>query len=272
MKSVGVLVLATIVAGGSVPASAQQVPESIVVPLSEPGRPALIRVDLVHGGITVKGTDRRDVLVTVRARNDTPARRTPPDAGNLRRLTPSPGIEVAEERNEVSIEMDTPNRAVDLEILVPLRTNLRLETVNAGDITVDGVEGEFELESVNGSIAITQASGSIVATTVNGRVTATLTRLNAQKAMAFSSLNGRVDVTFPASLRANLKLRSDNGEIYTDFAMQLRAGTAAAQPTERRGGRLRIEVNRALYGEVNGGGPEIELRSFNGDVFVRKTP
>jgi hypothetical protein len=29
-------------------------------------------------------------------------------------------------------------------------------------------------------------------------------------------------------------------------------------------------VNRSIYGTVNGGGPEIELRTFNGSVFLRK--
>jgi hypothetical protein len=272
MRSAGVVVLAVVVGGAWVPAHAQLAPESVIVPLSEAGRPALVRVDLVEGTIVVKGADRRDVLVTIRARNETPPRRVPREATNLRRLTPPPGVAVSEQRNEVAIEMESPNRPADLEILVPLRTHLRLNTVNDGDITVEGVEGELELESVNGSIVINQGGGSIVATTVNGHVTATLTRLNGQRAMAFSSLSGKVDVTFPASLRANLKLRSDNGEVYTDFVLQLRPGTPAVQPARGSRGRLRIEVNRALYGEVNGGGPEIELRSFNGDVFVRKAP
>jgi hypothetical protein len=36
------------------------------------------------------------------------------------------------------------------------------------------------------------------------------------------------------------------------------------------GGKYRLEVNRAIYGTVNGGGPEIELRTFNGSVYLRK--
>jgi len=31
-----------------------------------------------------------------------------------------------------------------------------------------------------------------------------------------------------------------------------------------------VEINRAIYGNVNGGGPEIELRSFNGSIYLRK--
>ena len=31
-----------------------------------------------------------------------------------------------------------------------------------------------------------------------------------------------------------------------------------------------IEVNKSITGTINGGGPELELRTFNGSVYVRK--
>jgi len=83
-------------------------------------------------------------------------------------------------------------------------------------------------------------------------------------------MNGKVDVTLPSNLKATLKMRSDNGDIFTDFDVQLQQRPAAVS---RGGGNNRgtkIEVNRALYGTVNGGGAEIELRSFNGSIYLRK--
>jgi hypothetical protein len=64
-------------------------------------------------------------------------------------------------------------------------------------------------------------------------------------------------------------MRSDNGDIFTDFDVQLRQSGEKPSPL-RRGQGTRIEVNRAIYGSVNGGGPEIELRSFNGTIYLRK--
>jgi hypothetical protein len=29
-------------------------------------------------------------------------------------------------------------------------------------------------------------------------------------------------------------------------------------------------VDRAIYGSINGGGPDFEMRTFNGNVYVRK--
>jgi hypothetical protein len=258
-------------------ASAQRV----TVPLSDPSRPGTVDMDIVMGNITIKGTNRRDVLVEARTGTGfmprPPRRRAddePPPPG-LRRLTQNGGFGVEEDRNTVSIDVGPP-RHIDFTIEVPLRTNLNIETV-MGSIVVEGVEGELEVESVNGSVTLTNVGGSVVAHTVNGKLTATVARPAPQQPMAFTSMNGSVDVTLPAAVKANLKLRSDQGDVYTDFDLQLRRDSSNPNPNPnpdvdvRRNGRARvIDVDNAIYGSVNGGGPDFEMRTFNGNVYVRK--
>ena len=191
----------------------------------------------------------------------------------MKRLSQAPGYTISEERNEIRIEASSMrNGPGSLELRVSLRTNLELMSVNGGTITVENVEGEIEIEHVNGSVALTNVAGAVVASTQNGSLTATLSRVTADKAMSFSSFNGKVDVTLPASIKANLKMRSDNGDIFTDFDVQLRPGADKPSTTRRNGGSLKIDVNRAIFGSVNGGGflPEIELRTFNGTIYLRK--
>jgi hypothetical protein len=117
---------------------------------------------------------------------------------------------------------------------------------------------------------LTNVAGAVVANSVNGSVKATLARVTADKAMAFTSHNGSVDVTLPASVKANFKLRSDMGGVYTDFDLQVRAQEPTPNPRRGNRGGTRIEVNRSIFGAANGGGPEIELRSFNGSIYLRK--
>ena len=267
IPAVAVLALA-----GGASVVGQQAPQQLTIALSDPGRPGTIELDLVSGGVTVKGTNRKDVLIDARPRQDGPPRGGRPDGGSsagLRRLTQTPGFEVEEARNIVQIDAGAPNQGIDFEIQVPLKTNLKLSLVNNATLTVSDVEGELELENVNGPITLTNVAGSVVAHTVNGKVTAVLTRVMPDKSMAFTTLNGGIDVTLPASVKANFKLRSDMGDVYTDFDMQVRPN-ATPQETRREGGKLRIEVNNAIYGAVNGGGPEIEMRTFHGNVYVRK--
>ena len=255
----------------------QQTPQQITVALSDPGRPAKIELNLVNGGAAIKGVNRKDVLISALpreaganrgrgrgGRSDNSASTT-----GLRRLTQTPGFDVEEARNEVKIDAGAPGNPIDFEIEVPLKSNLHLSLVNNANLTVSDIEGELELENVNGPITLTNIAGSVVAHTVNGKVTATMTRLAPDKPMAFTSLNGNIDVTLPASIKATFKLRSDQGDVFTDFDMQTRPNSAAPE-TRREGGKLRIEVNNAIVGTVNGGGPEFEMRTFNGNIYVRK--
>ena len=164
-------------------------------------------------------------------------------------------------------------RGLNFTIEVPRRTNLKVSVVNGDSITVDGVEGDIETSNVNGpTTTLTNVSGSVVAHATNGRIVATIARVAAQKAMAFSALNGNVDVTLPASVKANVKMRSDQGDVFTDFDIQLTASKEApvVKDTRQSNGRYRLEVDRSLYGTINGGGPEFELRSFNGNVYLRR--
>ena len=171
----------------------------------------------------------------------------------------------------MAIEASNPNRSLDFDIRVPARVNVRVGTVNGGSILVEGVDGEIEANNVNGSITLTKVSGSVVANTVNGKVLVSLARVTAGKAMAFTSLNGAVDVTLPAAARANVRLRSEMGDIFTDFDIRVSQATTSRAGDGRRGdGPFRLSVDNTVTGSINGGGAEFELRTFNGNVYLRK--
>jgi hypothetical protein len=236
----------------------------------------------VQGALTVRTTSGREVIVDAsgelaqRLERD---KNPPSRADGLRRLSQPSGLTIEEEANVISITA-RPNDDGRLDVQVPARTNLQLSLVNGGDLVIERVEGDIEANNVNGSIKLTDVAGSVVAHSVNGGVVATIRQVAAQKAMAFTSLNGEVDVTLPASLKANLKLRSDQGDVYTDFDVVTTSSPppgSTTPPGRDRGrdndaakGKYRLRVDRSIYGTVNGGGPEIELRTFNGDVFLRK--
>jgi hypothetical protein len=252
-------------------AAAQSDADRVTVPLSDPSQPALLTVGLVQGSITVRGTNRKDILVTARPETDRPSRRFDPDATGLRRIPQTAGYRITEEANRVRVSSDGPNRSVSFEIQVPSRTNLKLSTVNDGEIVIENIDGDIDVSNTNGGIALNNVAGSVNAGTTNGNVRATMTRVTAQREMAFTSLNGTVDVTLPPSTKANLRLRSDNGDIYSDFEMQLGASAApTVQDSRSSNGRYRINRNKSVIGAINGGGPEFELRTFNSNVYVRK--
>jgi DUF4097 and DUF4098 domain-containing protein YvlB len=242
--------------------------DRVSVNLSDPSRPALVKASLVNGGITVKAYDGKEVVVEARARNRESARS---DSNMKRIVVSSTGLSVEEENNEVRISTDSYMRAVDLTISVPAHTSLKLSAVNSGDIVVTGVDGELDVNDVNGSVTLNNVSGSAVAHALNGRLLATFTRVN-QKPMAFSSLNGDIDITFPADLKANLSLKSDRGEIFSDFDVQVQA-SAPQQTIEdgrKNGGKYKVRIDKTVHGTINGGGPEYQFTNFNGGIYIRK--
>jgi len=243
----------------------------ITVTLTDPARPATLHVSLIHGSISVKGTNRKDMLITVREgadeEEDEPAEK-PKAAGGLREISQPLGYTIEEGNNEVDVSSDSMSRAVDVIVEVPAKTNLNLSTVNNGAIKVEGVDGELELANVNDEILLDKVSGSVVAHTTNGAVKATILRVTPGKPMAFTTLNGDVDIMLPASTKATLRLRSDNGQLFTDF--DFTAQPAEVQETRESSGRTLREIGKFIGGAINGGGPVFELRSFNGDVYVRR--
>ena len=249
----------------------QPTTDRVTVPFSDPERAGTLRVNLLDGTVSIKGSNRRDVLLVANSQQAREAlrRRQPaePPPG-MRRLTQPGGFGVEERDNEMSVSSGM-NREVNLEIEVPVRTKLRVSLVN-GEITVDSVDSEVEINTVDGGITLINVGGSVVAHAVDGNITATIARVAPQAPMAFTSLNGDIDVTLPAAVKANLRLRSDQGDVFTDFDVQATASASANQTQQRNGRNLRIDVNRSIYGTVNGGGPDFELRTFEGNIYVRK--
>ncbi|HEY3043283.1 MAG TPA: DUF4097 family beta strand repeat-containing protein [Vicinamibacterales bacterium] len=298
---------------------AQSDANRLTVPFSDPSRPGTVNVSLFQGGITVRASTGRDVIVTSSDARVSNSREQPSGKGaGLRRLSQPAGLSVTEENNVMTISSGRLLGGGDVDVQVPARTNLKLSTVNGDQIVVERIEGDIEVTAVNGSIMLTDVAGAAVVHSTNGEVKVTLRQVTAQKPMSFTSFNGDVDVTLPPNTKANLKMRTDHGEVLTDFDVKLeqRPATsstgfapfpplaplpplpplpplaAGADSSERearererqtaererqaaqraRGGRggRRIELDSSIYGTVNGGGPEFELRTFNGNIYLRK--
>lgn len=250
-------------------------PDRVTVPFSDASRPRVLKCSLLNGAISVKGYDGKDVIVEARTRTGDRTRHhrsTEPPAGMHRIDVNTTGLTVEESENVVTIGTRGFNENIDVSIQVPYATSLKLHATNGGDIVVDRVSGEIEIDNTNGNATATHISGAAIMHALNGKVQATLDKVTADKAMSFSSLNGDIDVTLPADTKARVKMKSDNGEIYSDF--DIRIDPSSRQPSvedNRSGkGKYRVRFEKAMYGTINGGGPEMQFTTFNGNVYIRK--
>jgi hypothetical protein len=266
--------------------------ERLSVPLTDTGKPARVEASLVMGSIHVVAGKPGAVVIDASANerdededcDDCDAGIQPVLAGSAKdkeekgksdksKLKRIPNnsfrLSAEEDHNRVKIGAESWARAVDLEIEVPPGSTLQLSTVNDGDIEVEGVEGELELHNTNGAITVRDAKGPVNANTVNGDVKVVFSKTIAAEPMAFSTLNGDVDLTLPASAKLDVRLQSDNGDIYSDFDVALSQRPAKVEE-DRAHGRYRVSVAKELTGKIGGGGPELFLKTFNGDIVLRK--
>jgi DUF4097 and DUF4098 domain-containing protein YvlB len=172
----------------------------------------------------------------------------------------------------VNVGVREMSRTVDLIIQVPFNTSLKLKCLNDGNIQVDHVSGEIDANDLNGAVKLTNISGSAVAHSMNEDVTVSFDKVTPGKAMSFSTMNGDIDVSLPGDTKARVKMKADNGEIYSDFEVRQEAGPAGTKVTDtgRKDGRFHVQFEKALYGSINGGGPEMQFTTFNGKIYVRK--
>jgi putative adhesin len=264
----------TLLAGAA--AWSQDTADRITVPFSDPSRPHTLKVHLINGSVTVKGYDGKDAVIETRhepgEERERRHERVPRGAEGMKRITNTAMGLTAEEEDNVLTVGAHPGRDANLLIQVPVNTSLKLGVVNGGDIAVDHISGEIEVDNVNGGVTLTNISGSVIAHALNRNVVVKLNQITPDKSMSFSSLNGDIDVTLPADTKARVKLKTDNGDIYSDFDITLdpTARRAVVEDGRPNRGKYRVRVDRSMYGTINGGGPEFQFQTFNGNIYIRK--
>lgn len=286
MKRLSKIWVALVALAAAMPLAAE---ERLEVPLSDPSRPAKLEVGLIMGSIHVTAGEAGRVVVVADAASrrhrhrdadpcpgcealeDEEVREERSDRRGMRRISGSSSYELtAEEKgNRVSVGTNSWRHSLTLRIEVPPASSLSLSTVNDGRIEVEGVHGELELHNTNGEIRVRDVRGPVSANTVNGDVEVVFSNDMAREAMAFSTLNGDVVVALPAGSDFDVRMRSDNGEIYTDFDVVLKRREPKVE-RETSKGRYRVSVMQDVAGTVGQGGPELHLRTFNGDVVLKR--
>ncbi|MGZ8868435.1 MAG: DUF4097 family beta strand repeat-containing protein [Thermoanaerobaculia bacterium] len=143
------------------------------------------------------------------------------------------------------------NAQVKYEINVPRSMNISADTVN-GAIRLSDVSGEIELDTTNGKIEVANCSGIVDASTTNGGIAVELLSVVAGKDMSFETTNGRITLSVPTGLAADINASTTNGSVRSDLPLS----TTRMSRT-------------SIKGTLNGGGPEIRLRTTNGGIEIR---
>lgn len=258
-----------------IPAWAQNSDE-VTVPLSNTGKVGLLETDLKSASIKVTGTNRSDVLIKYQVIEDD----EPSDDGDehdnqeltagLKKIkTSNFDLEISENNNTVSIKSESWLQRIELDIEVPVNFNLDLHNYTGRYIEVKNVSGDHNLESYTGYIKATGINGTVNASTYAGQVEVVFDQVTPAIPMAFSNYSGTIDLTFPSTYKATLKMKTTFSDVFSAFDMAVASKPAQLKKVE--GNTFKLSTDEWTVGNINGGGPEIMIKNFSGGIYLRKS-
>ncbi len=124
---------------------------------------------------------------------------------------------------------------------------------SGGSISIGHVSGDVDAHTSGGSISVEEALGSINASTSGGSIKARLTRQPLDNCRLTTS-GGNVTVYASPELAVELDAKTSSGRVKIDFPVSL-------------DGRI---TDSAIRGSLNGGGPELYLRTSGGSINIRE--
>jgi DUF4097 and DUF4098 domain-containing protein YvlB len=139
---------------------------------------------------------------------------------------------------------------VRFKITIPEHARLEM-TGNNGALKATGLRGHVKAMVVNGGIELTALRGTVDAAGVNASVSVKMAEITGP--LRLEGTNGRIALELPKAAKATLNARSVNGNI------------SVTGLTVQEGAGRRI---RTLESQINGGGPEIDLRVTNGRISI----
>lgn len=251
-------------------AAQQNQPEQIVVPLSRPDEPGKLLIERHQGSISVKGYEGNVVLVKAFLRRSTGTASTDRDAEGLKPVSAAAiQLDAHEVDNVVTVDTHSRNKSIDLEIWVPIRFSLKLGVVDDGDVIVDGLTGDVEVNNPYGRVQIDRLTGSANVNTVDGDITVRFLGIDTGVPQAFTSVHGKIDVAFPADVDLTVRVKSDEAMVYSDFDIAVDKRKSRTETAGKAGG-TRIALEEWTTGRIGRGGTDVLLKSFDGNIYIRK--
>lgn len=143
------------------------------------------------------------------------------------------------------------NLQVQYSLRVPSNVEVHVSTVNGG-VEISGLAGRVFAEATNGGIRGREISGAVEASTTNGGVDMELTKVP-ESGVKLETTNGGIRLRLPPDAKASISARIVNGGIDTE-GLSIRS---VGENSRRR-----------LDGDLNGGGPRIQLEGTNGGIRI----
>ena len=186
------------------------------IAFSQPEKTGTVKIRMARGTVDIQGADTAEVAVRSES---APLKKTARKDG-LRVLSASSSFSLTEKENVVTLDAMGSSPAAPgarFNVTVPRSSSVIIQNSWGGDVICSGIKGNIEVTGTNGSIRLDDIAGGVVASTMNGEIRASVKELNEGKPLSFQSMNGEILLRLPSDLKANVRVRTQNGSVLTDF-------------------------------------------------------
>lgn len=213
-----------------------------------------VEIDNVNGRISVEPSAGQtvEVVATKKAKGGSDeAARAALDRMVISDSQSSTGIKIQTKMPKHQGSLFGHSGQVDYDVKVPAGATVRFETVNGG-IDLTGIRGSVHAETTNGRVSGHRIAGAVDASTTNGGIDFDITQV-ADGGVKLECVNGAIKLQLPREAKADVSASVTNGSIRTADLPLTISGT---------------QSRRHVAGQLNGGGPRIEVETVNGGVHL----
>jgi DUF4097 and DUF4098 domain-containing protein YvlB len=157
------------------------------------------------------------------------------------------------ERDDFWVKTEPAGKGISVDYRIKLPRSIRKIEIDAlnSNIRMVGLSGNISIEVKSGSVELVGISGQIRARAVNGNIVASLDRW-ADRGVELSSVNGNIELHLPPGTNADLEASTLSGRIEAQGLSDMKS--------ERR------LVGQKAEGSIGNGGPNIKVKTVNGDI------
>jgi hypothetical protein len=211
-----------------------------------------VTIDTYKGSIRVSTWDRNEIDIAVRIEEDGDVFAQSVKRADVR-FDASPSDVRITSDNQWSFILDGVAPLYNYTIRMPRTASLRIKDYKS-ESDVSDLNAELQVQTYKGSLQLRNHTGGLTVNTYKGDIRADFAAVTAP--VRIDTYKGDIDLRMPRESRFDLstELGRRGGDPDSDFARYVRTSNS------------RDRIHRS---QVNGGGPEVRLRSYKGEFRLR---
>jgi DUF4097 and DUF4098 domain-containing protein YvlB len=193
-----------------------------------------------------------------------------PQRVDLERIASSNGA-IRVEEIQGNARLETSNGGIRLR-----KVNGRLEAKTSNSsIEANDLETDAVLRTSNGSIQLDHVKGAVEANTSNSRIQAVMFSPKPQAPLRFETSNGSIDLNFDTLQGNPVRATTSNSSITLRVPPNIKAALRASTSNSSISSDIDVvthgDISKShLEGDINGGGPLVQLSTSNGSIRIVK--